>query len=135
MVLLLLLAGCCHGNRAAESSCLGVTSSWRTKDPEALADVSIGVLPEFPLLTLLFLYLLFFFVLPLFFFSGRIFLYFSLPTTKHHISHVFIESVGTSGQRPVFCPIHKQEPLKLFCETCDTLTCRDCQLLEHKEHR
>ncbi|XP_047441292.1 E3 ubiquitin-protein ligase TRIM33 isoform X2 [Mugil cephalus] len=45
------------------------------------------------------------------------------------------ESVGTSGQRPVFCPNHKQEPLKLFCETCDTLTCRDCQLLEHKEHR
>uniref|UniRef100_A0A4W6BWY9 E3 ubiquitin-protein ligase TRIM33 n=1 Tax=Lates calcarifer TaxID=8187 RepID=A0A4W6BWY9_LATCA len=45
------------------------------------------------------------------------------------------DSVGTSGQRPVFCPIHKQEPLKLFCETCDTLTCRDCQLLEHKEHR
>uniref|UniRef100_A0A7N8X6C8 E3 ubiquitin-protein ligase TRIM33 n=1 Tax=Mastacembelus armatus TaxID=205130 RepID=A0A7N8X6C8_9TELE len=44
-------------------------------------------------------------------------------------------SVGTTGQRPVFCPIHKQEPLKLFCETCDTLTCRDCQLLEHKEHR
>ncbi|XP_026223621.1 E3 ubiquitin-protein ligase TRIM33 isoform X2 [Anabas testudineus] len=44
------------------------------------------------------------------------------------------EAVGT-GQRPVFCPIHKQEPLKLFCETCDTLTCRDCQLLEHKEHR
>uniref|UniRef100_A0A7N6FKJ0 E3 ubiquitin-protein ligase TRIM33 n=1 Tax=Anabas testudineus TaxID=64144 RepID=A0A7N6FKJ0_ANATE len=43
-------------------------------------------------------------------------------------------AVGT-GQRPVFCPIHKQEPLKLFCETCDTLTCRDCQLLEHKEHR
>ncbi|XP_019126517.1 E3 ubiquitin-protein ligase TRIM33 isoform X2 [Larimichthys crocea] len=45
------------------------------------------------------------------------------------------ESVGTPGQRPVFCPVHKQEPLKLFCETCDTLTCRDCQLLEHKEHR
>ncbi|XP_070766206.1 E3 ubiquitin-protein ligase TRIM33 isoform X2 [Enoplosus armatus] len=45
------------------------------------------------------------------------------------------ESVTTPGQRPVFCPIHKQEPLKLFCETCDTLTCRDCQLLEHKEHR
>ncbi|XP_061623006.1 E3 ubiquitin-protein ligase TRIM33 isoform X3 [Phyllopteryx taeniolatus] len=45
------------------------------------------------------------------------------------------ESVSASGQRPVFCPIHKQEPLKLFCETCDTLTCRDCQLLEHKEHR
>ncbi|XP_024148715.1 E3 ubiquitin-protein ligase TRIM33 isoform X4 [Oryzias melastigma] len=45
------------------------------------------------------------------------------------------EPVSQSGQRPVFCPVHKQEPLKLFCETCDTLTCRDCQLLEHKEHR
>nr|XP_057941769.1 E3 ubiquitin-protein ligase TRIM33 isoform X2 [Doryrhamphus excisus] len=45
------------------------------------------------------------------------------------------ESMGGSGRRLVFCPIHKQEPLKLFCETCDTLTCRDCQLLEHKEHR
>uniref|UniRef100_A0A3Q2C8K6 RING-type E3 ubiquitin transferase n=1 Tax=Cyprinodon variegatus TaxID=28743 RepID=A0A3Q2C8K6_CYPVA len=44
-------------------------------------------------------------------------------------------SGNTAGQRLVFCPIHKQEPLKLFCETCDTLTCRDCQLLEHKEHR
>lgn len=55
--------------------------------------------------------------------------------TYCHFSFVSVESVGTSGQRPVFCPIHKQEPLKLFCETCDTLTCRDCQLLEHKEHR
>ncbi|XP_066500215.1 E3 ubiquitin-protein ligase TRIM33 isoform X2 [Hoplias malabaricus] len=45
------------------------------------------------------------------------------------------ESVSSSGQRTVFCPIHKQEALKLFCETCDKLTCRDCQLLEHKEHR
>uniref|UniRef100_A0A4W4HB39 RING-type E3 ubiquitin transferase n=1 Tax=Electrophorus electricus TaxID=8005 RepID=A0A4W4HB39_ELEEL len=51
---------------------------------------------------------------------------------KEEVSH---ESVGTSGQRTVFCPIHKQEALKLFCETCDKLTCRDCQLLEHKEHR
>ncbi|XP_064019751.1 tripartite motif-containing protein 66 isoform X1 [Pogoniulus pusillus] len=35
----------------------------------------------------------------------------------------------------VFCPVHAQEPLKLFCETCDTLTCRSCLLTEHKEHR
>ncbi|XP_023687160.1 E3 ubiquitin-protein ligase TRIM33 isoform X2 [Paramormyrops kingsleyae] len=59
-------------------------------------------------------------------------------TKDHKIrkkEEVSSESVETSGQRPVFCPIHKQEALKLFCETCDTLTCRDCQLLEHKEHR
>ncbi|XP_028810044.1 transcription intermediary factor 1-alpha [Denticeps clupeoides] len=43
-------------------------------------------------------------------------------------------SVGPSTQKPVFCDIHKQEPLKLFCETCDRLTCRDCQLLKHKDH-
>ncbi|XP_029428319.1 E3 ubiquitin-protein ligase TRIM33 isoform X4 [Rhinatrema bivittatum] len=59
--------------------------------------------------------------------------------TKDHMirkkDDVSSESVGTSGQRPVFCPVHKQEQLKLFCETCDRLTCRDCQLLEHKEHR
>uniref|UniRef100_A0A8C2XSP2 Tripartite motif containing 33 n=1 Tax=Cyclopterus lumpus TaxID=8103 RepID=A0A8C2XSP2_CYCLU len=57
--------------------------------------------------------------------------------TKDHKIHTKedADAVATPGQRPVFCPIHKQEPLKLFCETCDTLTCRDCQLLEHKEHR
>ncbi|XP_035746935.1 tripartite motif-containing protein 66 isoform X2 [Egretta garzetta] len=35
----------------------------------------------------------------------------------------------------LFCPVHTQEPLTLFCETCDTLTCRSCLLTEHKEHR
>lgn len=40
-----------------------------------------------------------------------------------------------STQRPMFCDIHKQELLKLFCETCDVLTCRDCQLVKHKDHK
>uniref|UniRef100_U3I8Y5 RING-type E3 ubiquitin transferase n=1 Tax=Anas platyrhynchos platyrhynchos TaxID=8840 RepID=U3I8Y5_ANAPP len=35
----------------------------------------------------------------------------------------------------LFCPMHAQEPLKLFCETCDILTCHSCLLTEHKEHR
>ncbi|XP_068050257.1 tripartite motif-containing protein 66 isoform X3 [Anomalospiza imberbis] len=35
----------------------------------------------------------------------------------------------------LFCPVHPQEALKVFCETCDTLTCRSCLLSEHKEHR
>lgn len=35
----------------------------------------------------------------------------------------------------MFCDVHKQEPLKLFCETCDLLTCRDCQLVKHKDHK
>ncbi|XP_056137642.1 transcription intermediary factor 1-alpha-like [Lampris incognitus] len=41
---------------------------------------------------------------------------------------------GVSAQRPVFCDTHKKEPLKLYCETCDLLTCRDCQLLKHRDH-
>nr|XP_020656092.1 transcription intermediary factor 1-alpha isoform X4 [Pogona vitticeps] len=59
--------------------------------------------------------------------------------TKDHTvrqkEEVSPEAVGVSSQRPVFCPYHKKEQLKLYCETCDKLTCRDCQLLEHKEHR
>ncbi|XP_069019024.1 transcription intermediary factor 1-alpha-like [Embiotoca jacksoni] len=58
--------------------------------------------------------------------------------TKDHIirqnTEVSQEIHGVSTQRPMFCDIHKQEPLKLFCETCDLLTCRDCQLAKHKDH-
>ncbi|XP_042300409.1 tripartite motif-containing protein 66 [Sceloporus undulatus] len=42
---------------------------------------------------------------------------------------------GETSELPLFCPIHSQETLKLFCETCDVLTCRCCLLTEHKEHR
>ncbi|XP_060726349.1 tripartite motif-containing protein 66 isoform X4 [Tachysurus vachellii] len=33
------------------------------------------------------------------------------------------------------CTSHKQEQLKFFCVTCDQLTCRDCQLIDHRNHR
>uniref|UniRef100_A0A8C3DTR6 RING-type E3 ubiquitin transferase n=1 Tax=Corvus moneduloides TaxID=1196302 RepID=A0A8C3DTR6_CORMO len=42
---------------------------------------------------------------------------------------------GEAREFSLFCPVHPQEPLKLFCETCDTLTCCSCLLSEHKEHR
>ncbi|XP_058877949.1 transcription intermediary factor 1-beta-like, partial [Acipenser ruthenus] len=35
----------------------------------------------------------------------------------------------------VFCSAHRQELLQLYCITCDVLTCRDCQLHFHKDHR
>lgn len=25
--------------------------------------------------------------------------------------------------------------MSLFCETCDKLTCRDCQLVDHRDHK
>ncbi|KAM6464744.1 tripartite motif-containing protein 66 isoform 1-T1 [Liasis olivaceus] len=42
---------------------------------------------------------------------------------------------GETSECPLFCPLHSQERLKLFCETCDVLTCRCCLLTEHKDHR
>ncbi|NXI53756.1 TRI66 protein, partial [Chloroceryle aenea] len=44
-------------------------------------------------------------------------------------------SADEGSKLSLFCPVHTQEPLKLFCESCDTLTCRSCLLTEHKEHR
>ncbi|XP_012287057.1 E3 ubiquitin-protein ligase TRIM33 isoform X2 [Orussus abietinus] len=35
----------------------------------------------------------------------------------------------------VFCTVHPHEQITLFCQTCDTLTCRDCQLHEHRDHK
>lgn len=48
-----------------------------------------------------------------------------------------MEGERTTGlaQKYLFCPLHRQEQLKLYCESCDKVTCRDCQLLEHQDHR
>ncbi|XP_043828332.1 tripartite motif-containing protein 66 [Dromiciops gliroides] len=48
---------------------------------------------------------------------------------------------GSSGMDSVpsdsssYCPLHGQEILKLFCETCDVLTCHSCLMIDHKDHR
>ncbi|XP_051476865.1 tripartite motif-containing protein 66 [Apus apus] len=59
--------------------------------------------------------------------------------TGDHFLSVSLEgctaAADGAGEFSLFCPVHTQEPLKLFCETCDTLTCRSCLLTEHKEHR
>ncbi|XP_074853797.1 tripartite motif-containing protein 66 [Carettochelys insculpta] len=59
-------------------------------------------------------------------------------TGDHFLSVPLKGSSGTEGGTNEFsllCPIHSQESLKLFCETCDVLTCRNCLLTDHKEHR
>lgn len=33
------------------------------------------------------------------------------------------------------CPLHPQEKFSLYCETCEKLTCRDCQLSDHRDHK
>ncbi|XP_064634373.1 transcription intermediary factor 1-alpha-like isoform X2 [Lineus longissimus] len=47
---------------------------------------------------------------------------------------------GTSGANAMEktfprCPVHPKELLKLYCDTCEQLTCRDCQLENHKDHK
>ena len=37
--------------------------------------------------------------------------------------------------REVKCSKHKDEPLKLYCSDCHKLVCRDCTLINHKNHR
>ena len=33
-----------------------------------------------------------------------------------------------------YCQVHKGEALKLYCETCEKLVCRDCILVDHHQH-
>ncbi|KAM4743839.1 tripartite motif-containing protein 66 [Anableps anableps] len=35
----------------------------------------------------------------------------------------------------LMCHVHRQEPLELFCESCDLLCCSSCHLSSHKNHR
>ena len=42
-------------------------------------------------------------------------------------------TIGNPAEQ--MCPDHPNEPLQLFCDSCDTLTCRDCQLQKHRDHQ
>ncbi|XP_015231439.1 PREDICTED: tripartite motif-containing protein 66-like [Cyprinodon variegatus] len=51
-------------------------------------------------------------------------------------------SLPPTGQGPgsypcsfLMCHAHRQEPLELFCESCDLLCCSSCHLSSHKNHR
>ncbi|NXT58623.1 TIF1B factor, partial [Pluvianellus socialis] len=55
--------------------------------------------------------------------------------TKDHTVRATGSGKAKEAERAVYCSVHKHEPLVLFCDTCDTLTCRDCQLNMHKDHQ
>ncbi|XP_068197077.1 tripartite motif-containing protein 66 [Antennarius striatus] len=42
---------------------------------------------------------------------------------------------GSYPRPPPMCHSHRQEPLEIFCESCDLLCCSSCQLTSHKNHR
>ena len=37
--------------------------------------------------------------------------------------------------KPAFCGKHADETLKLFCDTCQKTICRDCTIVDHREHK
>ena len=49
------------------------------------------------------------------------------------ISEVDVATLQSSQSH--YCCIHKEEVLKIYCETCEKLVCRDCTLVDHREHR
>ncbi|XP_013417907.1 E3 ubiquitin-protein ligase TRIM56 [Lingula anatina] len=38
-------------------------------------------------------------------------------------------------QRIIFCPEHKDEPLRYYCVKCEKPVCRDCKILGHDRHK
>ena len=59
--------------------------------------------------------------------------------TKEHkiltITELLASNTGDDLHRPAFCRIHRSEHLKYYCETCNEAVCRDCVLMEHRQHK
>ena len=57
-------------------------------------------------------------------------------TKDHKISQLQVPGHSQSLTQLYYCKVHRNEKLTLYCETCDMLNCRDCQLSEqHRHHK
>lgn len=57
--------------------------------------------------------------------------------TRGHqmLSMAEVQKLGSKAlSKPSFCVKHTGETLKLFCETCEETICRDCTIVDHREH-
>ncbi|VVD05193.1 unnamed protein product, partial [Leptidea sinapis] len=59
----------------------------------------------------------------------------SIKSKEEALQELQAAQSGTQAAHEMFCRDHPQERLSLFCETCDRLTCRDCQLQHHRDHK
>ena len=59
-------------------------------------------------------------------------------STKHHKLFSMEELKSNPGPQTVAkkirCSKHKEEIIKLFCKTCQTTICRDCTIVDHRQH-
>ncbi|XP_004714924.1 tripartite motif-containing protein 45 [Echinops telfairi] len=57
---------------------------------------------------------------------------------KKTMYHTMVDLKDLKGYsrigKPILCPTHPAEELRLFCELCDRPVCRDCVVGEHREH-
>ena len=44
-------------------------------------------------------------------------------------------SAAKIPHKPVMCVKHLKEEMKLYCETCQCLVCRDCIVVDHRNHK
>ena len=61
-----------------------------------------------------------------------------MNTFKGHqiLSLAEVQKLGSKALvKPAFCGKHAGEALKLFCETCQETICRDCTIVDHREHK
>ena len=61
-----------------------------------------------------------------------------ITVTKRHqiLSLAEVQKLGTKALvQPAFCVKHTGETLKLYCETCQETICRDCTIVDHREHK
>ncbi|EDO36856.1 predicted protein, partial [Nematostella vectensis] len=59
--------------------------------------------------------------------------------TKEHrimtISELLASNTEEILSRVAYCNTHTTEPLKYYCESCNLAACRDCLIIEHREHK
>uniref|UniRef100_A0A8C0IC80 RING-type E3 ubiquitin transferase n=1 Tax=Bubo bubo TaxID=30461 RepID=A0A8C0IC80_BUBBB len=62
----------------------------------------------------------------------------AFPRQKKTASHAVVELENTEdcsqAGKPLFCPSHPTEELRLFCEQCDQPVCQDCVADRHRQH-
>ena len=63
----------------------------------------------------------------------------NVPTTKNHtlmtLKDLLVpKSSVTSAKNSPLCQKHPEELLKLYCQDCEVLVCRDCVLVTHRTH-
>ena len=47
-----------------------------------------------------------------------------------------VKKLGSKAlAKPAFCTKHTDEVLKLYCDTCQKTICRDCTIVDHRDHK